>query len=175
MSLQHILLGLLSESPNSGYELNKRLETVGQHIWLTEQSQIYRALYKMTSNGWVSFELVAQEATPNKKVYSLTSVGREEFEQWSHTAPDTDPNAQSWLAQLFLTPNLTEIEARILIQQRIMSVQGKLIWARDRHHQENHSAPHKSFTLRYYMNILEAETEWLETSLAQLHETFPPD
>ncbi|MEO1643977.1 MAG: PadR family transcriptional regulator, partial [Chloroflexota bacterium] len=47
MSLQHILLGLLSDEPGSGYDLNKRLQAEGQHFWTTDQSQIYRALYKM--------------------------------------------------------------------------------------------------------------------------------
>ncbi|MBC7811849.1 MAG: PadR family transcriptional regulator, partial [Burkholderiales bacterium] len=76
MSLQHILLGVLKDEPLSGYDLNKFFQYVMQYMWPTEQSQIYRALYKLHEFGWVEIEYVVQDENPNKKIYHLTDAGR---------------------------------------------------------------------------------------------------
>ncbi len=50
MSLQTILLGLL-RSPASGYELNARIRSEGQHFWSASLSQIYPLLARMERQG----------------------------------------------------------------------------------------------------------------------------
>src|SRR5258707_12071742 len=82
MSLPHLLLGLLNASPMSGYDLNKVFNTTIQHFWTTDQSQIYRTLYKLEEEGKVRVETIIQEDNPNKKVYHVTEVGAAELRQW---------------------------------------------------------------------------------------------
>ena len=82
MSLRHGLLGLLNYEPLTGYELNKMFNESLGHFWLAKSSQIYRELDAMEKNGWLSSERVIQDEKPNKRVYSITQAGREEFVNW---------------------------------------------------------------------------------------------
>ena len=75
MSLPHIILGMLRNGPKSGYDMNKELETVIHYFWEADISRIYRSLNEMKKKGWVDFETVIQEDSPNKKVYSSQKQG----------------------------------------------------------------------------------------------------
>lgn len=165
MSLQHILLGLLDEQPSSGYELNKRLQDVGQHFWVTEQSQVYRALYKMLNLNYVEYETVIQENSPNKKVYQLTQAGKQALEQWLRQPIERNQPLQIWLAQIYLGASLTSEEITQLIEARIDEVDNKLEWALQRLDNEAGQTPRmteiRRITIEYHINMLENEREWL--------------
>lgn len=85
MSLPHLILGLLYRKPDSGYDLNKRFERTVVNFWTTDQSQIYRTLYKLRDRGWVKVETVIQDDNPNKKVYSITADGHQALVDWLQT------------------------------------------------------------------------------------------
>lgn len=100
MSLPHIILGLLRKQPKSGYTLKKELETTIHYFWEADISRIYRSLNEMQSKGWVEFETVIQEDSPNKKVFSITNVGKMELQKWlSEPGKSTGAN-NAFLAQL---------------------------------------------------------------------------
>lgn len=126
MSLQHILLGVLKDEPLSGYDLNKFFQYVMQYMWPTEQSQIYRALYKLHEFGWVEIEYVVQDENPNKKIYHLTDAGREELLRWLKTEHDYAPSRQAWLAQLFFADELSPDELIGLLQAHADTMQSSL-------------------------------------------------
>lgn len=174
MSLQHILLGLLHQESGSGYDLNKRLQVKGQHFWTTDQSQIYRALYKMQDVGWVAFETIIQEDSPNKKVYHITDDGIVELKRWlSQPVDESEPNS-IWLAQLYLGADTNQEVIHKLLNQRLKRICEFQEWTR-----ANHDAIHqqpdlssgdklRALTLEYKLRVLEAEHEWLESTLKQL-------
>src|SRR6185369_16784590 len=101
MSLPHLLLGLLSSNPMSGYDLNKAFNTTVQHFWTTDQSQIYRALYKLDEEGKVEVETIIQEDNPNKKVYHITEAGTAELRDWLAKRHASATIREGWLGQLF--------------------------------------------------------------------------
>src|ERR1043165_9302735 len=103
MSLPHLLLGLLSSNPMSGYDLNKVFNTTIQHFWTTDQSQIYRTLYKLEEEGKVRVETIIQEDNPNKKVYHVTEVGAAELSQWLRQPLEEKGTREAWLGQLFFS------------------------------------------------------------------------
>ena len=106
MSLPHLLLGLLSASPMSGYDLNKVFNTTIQHFWTTDQSQIYRTLYKLEEENKVRVETVIQEDNPNKKVYHVTEAGQSELREWLSKPLPEVPTREAWLGQLFFSHQL---------------------------------------------------------------------
>ncbi len=85
MSLKHGLLGILHHGPMAGYDLNQIFNQSLNFFWAAETSQIYRELNSMEKQGWLSSEIVLQTEKPNRKVYSLTDSGREEFIRWLST------------------------------------------------------------------------------------------
>jgi len=89
MSLKHGLLGLLNYGSMTGYELNKAFKDSLSFFWQAKASQIYRELDTMEKCGWLVSELVYQEDRPNKRVYSVTDSGKQEFFNWL-SVPETD-------------------------------------------------------------------------------------
>lgn len=82
MSLPYGLLGLLHYQDGSGYDMAKKFEGSLNYFWHAQSSQIYREFSRMEEKGWVSCQSIIQDGRPNKKVYSITDAGREEFARW---------------------------------------------------------------------------------------------
>jgi DNA-binding PadR family transcriptional regulator len=110
MSLNHLILGILSQESLSGYDINKRFLESVEPFWTTDQSQIYRALHRMREKGLVRVEHVVQADVPDKKVYHLTEAGQAELDTWL-TTPLTArqaPIREGWLGQLFFADNVPD-------------------------------------------------------------------
>ena len=82
MSLREAMLGLLDDGPMTGYEIKQFFRKVIQHFWSVSDGQLYPTLKKMHEGGLISLEVVQQEGTANKHVYSITEKGREQFNKW---------------------------------------------------------------------------------------------
>ncbi|NJL00179.1 MAG: PadR family transcriptional regulator [Spirulinaceae cyanobacterium RM2_2_10] len=89
MALAHAILTILTDTPSSGYDIGKRFEEQVSCFWKASSQQIYRELTKMEQQGWLQHEVIAQTGKPDKKLYSLTAAGRQEWQRW-YTAP-TEP------------------------------------------------------------------------------------
>ena len=119
MSLPHIILGMLRKKPKSGYDLKKELNNVIHYFWEADISRIYRPLGEMQKKGWVEFETVIQEDSPNKKVYSLTKEGRKELQKWLAESGKPTSLHNPFLAQLHfsdaipIAAQLRVMEARL--------------------------------------------------------------
>jgi DNA-binding PadR family transcriptional regulator len=89
MALEHAILVALTERAGSGYELARRFDRSIGYFWPATHQQIYRVLRRMDDAGWVTHTDVAQEGRPDKKVYRVSSAGREELTRW--LAEPVDP------------------------------------------------------------------------------------
>lgn len=101
MSLQTLLLGLL-RSPASGYELNARIRSEGQHFWSASLSQIYPLLARMESQGLLYSGLASSQRGPPRKLHGLTDAGREALAQALTRAPQMGAERLPWLAEVSL-------------------------------------------------------------------------
>jgi len=89
MSLKHGLLGLLNYGSMTGYELDKAFKSSLAFFWHAKSSQIYRELDAMERKGWLVSKRVIQEDKPNKRVYSITTAGKSELDDWL-ASPEKD-------------------------------------------------------------------------------------
>jgi DNA-binding PadR family transcriptional regulator len=89
MSLKHGLLGLLNYGSMTGYELDKAFKASLSFFWQAKTSQIYRELDAMERNGWLTSKRIMQTEKPNKRVYTITDSGKEEFTNWL-SLPESD-------------------------------------------------------------------------------------
>lgn len=86
MKFEHVILGLLSWRPFSGYELGKYLEREGRFIRTNVHlSQIYRVLARMVDSGWVYYEVSVNDGRPDSKIYRLTEDGERALLEWVAT------------------------------------------------------------------------------------------
>lgn len=95
-TLGYALLGLLARSEQTGYDLSQGLKDPVSFFWHAQHSQIYPELAKLEFSGLVKYKLIEQTERPDKKVYSLTPLGKKHLEMWLH-APLTVPKVRDEL------------------------------------------------------------------------------
>jgi len=172
MSLPHMILGLLTWNSFSGYDLNKVFQETVQHFWWTEQSQIYRALHKVEEQGWVEVEDIIQTENPNKKVYHLTSTGREELLRWLAEPMDETHTREAWVGKLFFGDLLSQDTLIHLFEVRIQQIEGLAIaLERDRSRYSpgfdlvTRQGNLHAMTLDYGITMLRAQIDWMQSKL----------
>lgn len=180
MSLEHAILGFLTYQPFSGYDLKKFFDESVQHFWSAPQSQIYRTLGRMTEQGWVRMELVAQQDRPNRKVYHVTDEGRAELGHWLTTPLDPPRIRHPWLLQVFFSHQLSDEDIIALFEAHAEKLRRKLALFRsevqaviERRFAEIGSERSRrlwQFTLDYGISHLEWELEWIENALEDLRD-----
>lgn len=79
MGLRHAVLASLLDGEAAGYQLSKRFDVSVANFWSATSQQLYRELERLESDGLVRGRVVEQERRPNKRVFALTSAGRDEL------------------------------------------------------------------------------------------------
>lgn len=110
MMLEYAILGFLSYRPFSGYELKKIFDASVRHFWPADQAQIYRTLKRLAEQGLLDQELVEQDARPDRKVYHITSAGREVLRGWLLSPVSHGENRSAPLVQVFFAGQLSDDE-----------------------------------------------------------------
>ena len=82
MSLEHVLLALISEHSSTGYELKKRIDRELDPFWRAELSQIYPSLSKLRSAGFVRLKVLGPDRGPGRNRYRITPRGIIELARW---------------------------------------------------------------------------------------------
>lgn len=80
--LKHGILGLLNYGEMTGYEIMGTFRDSLNFFWKAQTSQIYRELQVLRERGFVEDRLVEQTGKPDKRIFSITPVGREELKRW---------------------------------------------------------------------------------------------
>lgn len=91
------LLLLLSEAPAHGYELIDRLHPFG--FELGDPASVYKSLRQMERDGLVSSEWELPSRGPARRVYVLTSDGRDLLEAWARTLDHNRAVLDAFLAR----------------------------------------------------------------------------
>jgi len=101
LAVKHSILGLLHYKDMHGYRIKEHIENNFGHMWSINHGQIYQCLKKMEEDGLVTMVEVApsDNGGPNRKLYTITGKGRNEFSEWLAS----DPEGQMLLRDPFLT------------------------------------------------------------------------
>lgn len=126
MSLKHAILGFLSFSSFSGYDLKKAFDRSVQHFWPANQSQIYRTLAELEEDGFVTKEVIEREERLDIKLYHITKDGRDELHQWlTHPLPERD-DREPFLIQVYFSGKLNDAEVLHLFRQKLRETEERL-------------------------------------------------
>jgi DNA-binding PadR family transcriptional regulator len=82
-TLDYVILAGLIHKPRSGYDLTKWMERETSHFFAIGHSSIYPALARLEREGLVRHEVVPSDQGPERKVYSITEVGRVALLAWA--------------------------------------------------------------------------------------------
>jgi len=105
MSLSHSILGFLSYQSMTGYDLAKAFGSSVRFFWYAQTSQIYLELNKLEKKEFVTCEIIIQTEKPSKKLYSITSKGKDEFLRWLSQENDelSKGNKNAFLMKVFFS------------------------------------------------------------------------
>lgn len=88
-TITYAVLGMLARwGPRSGYDVKRYFDEGLAHIWGATHSQIYRELRRLADLGWAEMEREEQESRPDRKVYRITTTGREALGRWLEQPPE---------------------------------------------------------------------------------------
>lgn len=166
MALSHTILATLGNDSYSGYDLWKKFTECTNHYWKASQQQVYRELSKLETQGAINSEIVPQEGRPDKKVYTITAIGKEILTTW--IAEPSEPMAiREELLVKVLAAHLVSPEIIIKELQRRKQIHAEKLAACEAMEQEMQAEQsHLSPTGKcQYLNLrrgIRYEREWVE-------------
>jgi len=83
--VREVLLALLAGEASYGYQLRARLAlALGPLAGALNEGQVYVTLSRLEKAGLITSQRVGQTDRPDRKVYELTTGGRERVDAWLH-------------------------------------------------------------------------------------------
>jgi DNA-binding PadR family transcriptional regulator len=117
--LKYALLGFLTYTPMTGYDLKHQFAVVAASFWHAEVSQIYLTLKKLEAEGLVTSQIQPQDDHPDRRLYTITDRGRHDLRAWlNEPITELPPIKQPVLLKLFFAAPLEQAE--LLTQLRLL-------------------------------------------------------
>ncbi len=177
MSLEYSLLGFLQYRSMTGYDLKKILDESTQFFWHAELSQIYPELKRLEKKGWIISESLPQDGKPDKKMYSITPVGRERLHSWLSDPMDEIPAIKNQiLLKLFFAGTLnkeeicSQLRCQLEVQRALLKRFQQDSYQKIRSESETNAKPNSFMMWEIVRRYGEAQStmtvHWLEEALA---------
>ena len=169
MSLSHVLLGLLSDGPSTGYDLARTLDSELSPHWRAEISQIYPELARLRRAGYVLLRVLGPRRGPRRNLYRITAAGRRELRRWLAEAPPPPRCRDEGMVRMAFLGVLPPEERRaaILAYDRTLAEEARRLSTGEE------LSPVRRDVRRGAVERLEATRKWLRTVGASTR-TGPP-
>ena len=162
---EYALLGAMMSGPMHGYEILRFLDSTLGSTWRVSTSQLYTVLKRLEGRGFLESSMEPQETRPSKRVFTLTTKGRQAFLEWIYTPMDHVRDLRiEFLAKLFFIQSLSLkgagqlIEAQIGLLERTYKIVEKK--------KEKEQGPFERLVLEFKAATLEAWLRWLDQKAA---------
>ena len=160
------LLGLLVLRPRHGYELYQEFNRELGRVWRIGLSQLYAQLKQLEETTLVTVQVEPQPNRPARKVYHLTSTGRQAFLEWLHQpTPYLSHIRFEFLARVYFfqsleLPGLEKlvVEQKEICRQRVESLSRAASETDDQF---------ARLVLDFRKGQLEASIQWLDRCLVK--------
>lgn len=179
MSVAYTILGVLMDAPSHGYSIRKQLqETFSKDLGLND-GQLYPALGKLESLGWIEKEVVEQQRSPTKHLYRVTAAGRAAFARWLEgEEPVGSRERQSFFwrdeflqrASFFARLNAGAAEEQIRARLAQTEARAARLEARLADQRPGEVDPYRRMIVEYGVRLQRMRQGWLEELLARASE-----
>jgi DNA-binding PadR family transcriptional regulator len=177
MTVDKAILGFLHDAPRSGYALKKAFSDSELLYWSGNNNQVYTALLRLEREGFVRSELLAGEAGPARKEYSVTPAGEKALAAWAATAPEIPQVRSPFLIQLLWGDELPAATLRELLAAYEEQLRGQvaLLHERARRDRLDEHGSTRQKALRRAVHdrweaIYQGEMEWAHALRRELDE-----
>jgi PadR family transcriptional regulator AphA len=128
MSLRYAILGFLSSTPATGYELGREFQQGAGSFWSALPSQIYPELAALEQLGWINGKVASKDRL-RRRTFRLTRRGEQALTKWVEADHDYPPERDSErLRLIFLDGSSTEIIRRHFDAHRIYHAERLAVW-----------------------------------------------
>jgi DNA-binding PadR family transcriptional regulator len=171
---KYVLLGLLSHTPMTGYDIKKSVATRMSYFWDLSYGQIYPTLKQLEKNKLITQKIEINQKGPNRKVYTINETGLKELQAWLVKPAKKEVHKYEFLLKLIFgdqaTPdqNVKHIEEfkernKIILQtMNLFEENLKLILNQSESHY------HVLLTILLGKNISKASIEWADNALKMI-------
>jgi PadR family transcriptional regulator, regulatory protein AphA len=160
------LLGFLYEQPMYGYEIHQRMSDpsgLGQ-VWQVKQSQLYALMAKLEEEGFLSAEIQMQEARPPRKVFHLTPIGTQVFQDWLHSPVEHGRDMRmDFLVKLYFIQKEGAAAVSLLMQKQRIVCQGWLSYQDERIPSTQTPPTYEWYVRQFRAEQNRAFLAWLDT------------
>ncbi len=168
--LRFVILGILAAEPRYGYELKSVFEELLGGTWPLNIGQVYTTLAKLEEDGYVDFEVVPQDGTPDRKVYRVTAAGHDALDQWTDDVRAGPVRLRDELYLKVLVRSLASSDSARRLVRRQRSVLLRTLAGLNKLAPEDVPNPQAALLLEGAMLRLEADLEWLDRCERRLKE-----
>lgn len=176
MSVEYTILGFLMEEPAHGYSIKKYLsENFSQDFGIND-GQLYPALARLESRGWIRKRVVPQRRNPAKHLYRVTPEGERAFFAWLEgPEPEREPARydffwkHDFLQRCTFFRYLEQGAVRAQVERKLRELDGRirdLEGVVDRLRARG-ADPYRRMIVEYGIRYQTMRREWLEELLQE--------
>jgi DNA-binding PadR family transcriptional regulator len=183
MSIEYTILGVVIEAPTHGYSIKKHLvESYSKDFGLND-GQLYPALSRLESRGWITKEVVPQRTSPPRHLYHATAEGKKAFYAWLREAYPSEERARydylfknDFLQKCGFFHHLDPGEVEMLARQKLEDVRRRLADLEGvlRRMEARDMTPYRRMVVEYGIRYQRMWRDWLSGLLAQTAEREEP-
>lgn len=130
--LKYAILGLLNQKSMTGYDITKEFEEALCEFWSAKHSQIYPELKTLHEQGMVEYKIEISGTVLEKKLYSITELGKKDFMKWLESKKEIPPTFKDeFRLQLFFSDFLSEKDRKELIINHLNQHRDRLEYLRN--------------------------------------------
>jgi PadR family transcriptional regulator AphA len=112
----YVILGLLSESPLTGYQIKKIIDLRFHFFWNESYGQLYPALKFLLLEGLIE-EMSAEDAKRSQKTYRINPKGLVALQEWIHEPVECESVRFEILMKMYFSHL---VEAEVMIQHLLI-------------------------------------------------------
>jgi DNA-binding PadR family transcriptional regulator len=182
MSIEYTILGVVIEAPTHGYSIKKHLvESYSKDFGLND-GQLYPALSRLESRGWITKEVVPQRTSPPRHLYHATVEGKRAFHAWLREAYPSEERARydyffknDFLQKCGFFHHLNPDEVEMLARQKLEDVTRRLTDLEGvlQRMEAREVEPCRRMVVEYGISYQRMWRDWLRDLLHQLAEREP--
>ena len=162
MAIGHVLLGILERGPAHGYDLKKIHDERFPSAKPLAFGQVYAALAKLASDGFVEVIETVKDGGPERTSYAVTAAGLESLRSWLDATESAGPYPADELVRKTVTSLLSSADTTgFLRRQRVehLAAMRDLLSA-----QRGSADVAASIAIDHTISHLDADLRWLETA-----------
>lgn len=171
---RYAVLGLLSSSPMTGYQIRKVYESSLGHFWSESYSHLYAILKALESEGLATSTVEPGDGRPDRRVYAITAAGRVELVEWLARPAEEQRERVEVLLKVFhgaaVGPTVTAEHVRSCRRQHeaLLSRYSDYATGLQAHATDDPDHPYFLLTLRCGQAISTAMLAWCDEALDTL-------